>query len=377
MMKNRFKRGKHKKFQDDWEKSHEPVVEGVTFYVKYLGVEIVNMPNDEAHTSDAIKKIIHRAKYGSGKVRKVALTVTPTSLKPFDLETNEDLEEITIHRISYCTADKNNEKVFGFISCHFRTEVLECHAYLCGKRKVAEALTLTVAQAFNIAYDNWKKCRTDKTSTGSNEEREDSTSDDLSEFSLSETGSPHRKSAPQAIPGCTPDSTPSSLNGSSQGYWSSGASPLTPPTLQPPPKPTKVLTVSFDTPLISSSAPPSSTMTNHRLEKHRPPPLVFNGNGHHHHNPVDSNKQVDQVATSLTEMNLGGEVDLDDCFSKLAESRSNPGLLDINVRRSQFDADVIVHFSGTDKDRQVLLESQSKDSLFLRESQDNIIMGGL
>lgn len=377
MMKNRFKKGKHRKFQDDWEKAQEPVVEGVTFYCKYLGVEIVRLPNDEQHTSDTIKKIIHRAKYGSGKVRKVALTVTPNSLKPFDLETNEELEEIVIHRISYCTADKNNEKVFGFISCHFRTEVLECHAYLCNKRKVAEALTLTVAQAFNLAYDKWKKCRADKTSTGSTDDKDDSVSDDYSELSFTETGSPHRKSAPQAIPGCAPDSTPSPLNGTSQGYWSSGASPLTPPTLQPPPKTTKVLTVKSDAPLVSSSAPSSTVeLTNHRLDRHRPPPLVFNGNGHHH--LEDSNRRADQVASSFTDLKIGEDVvDLDDCFSKLAESRSNPGLLDINVRRSQFDADVIVHFSGTNKDRATLLESESRDSIFLKESKDNIIFNDL
>ncbi|XP_030850636.1 low density lipoprotein receptor adapter protein 1-B isoform X2 [Strongylocentrotus purpuratus] len=314
MMKNRFKKGKHRKFQDDWEKSHEPVVEGVTFFVKYLGVEIVNLPNDETHTSEAIKKIIHRAKYGSGKVRKVALTVTPTSLKPTDLETNEELEEIVIHRISYCTADKNNDKIFGFISCHFRTEVLECHAYLCQKRKVAEALALTVAQAFNLAFDVWKKSRVEKTSTGS-EEKDESTSDDCGE--LSDT----------------------------------------------------VLTVQCDTSVISSSAPPS-TVT---FEKHRPQPLVFNSHIH----LEDSNKHAHQVANSCSHIGVEDDPDLDDCFSKLAESRSNPGLLDINVRRSQFDADVIVHFSGTNMDRDTLLKSQSKDSFFLPESQDNLIVGDL
>eukprot|EP00057_Strongylocentrotus_purpuratus_P011126 XP_011665600.1 PREDICTED: low density lipoprotein receptor adapter protein 1 isoform X1 [Strongylocentrotus purpuratus] len=277
-------RGYGKEFQDDWEKSHEPVVEGVTFFVKYLGVEIVNLPNDETHTSEAIKKIIHRAKYGSGKVRKVALTVTPTSLKPTDLETNEELEEIVIHRISYCTADKNNDKIFGFISCHFRTEVLECHAYLCQKRKVAEALALTVAQAFNLAFDVWKKSRVEKTSTGS-EEKDESTSDDCGE--LSDTGSPHRKSAPQAIPGC--DST---SNGSrTQNHWSSDAST---PSLQPPPMSVcnKILTVQCDTSVISSSAPPS-TVT---FEKHRPQPLVFNSHIH----LEDSNKHAHQVANSCS-----------------------------------------------------------------------------
>ncbi|XP_054753012.2 low density lipoprotein receptor adapter protein 1-B-like [Lytechinus pictus] len=362
MIKNRFRKGKHRKFQDDWEKSHEPVVEGVTFFVKYLGVEIVNLPNDETHTAEAIKKIVHRAKYGSGKVRKVALTVTPTSLKPTDLETNEELEEIVIHRISYCTADKNNDKIFGFISCHFRTEVLECHAYLCQKRKVAEALALTVAQAFNIAYDVWKKSRAEKTSTDS-EGKDESISDDYAESSDTSTnhGSPVRKSAPQSIPGCNSTESRSPI------HWSPD---ITSPSLHPPPLSTKILSVQCDTPVISSSAPPTTL----NFEKHRPPPLVFNGHVH----LDDSNKQMHQVTNSLSNLGLeDDDGDLDDCFSKLAESRSNPGLLDINVKRSPFDADVIVHFSGTNKDRDTLLKSESKDSFFLPNSQDNLLIGNL
>ena len=29
---------------------------------------------------------------------------------------------------------------------------MECHAFLCPKRKVAQAATLTIAQAFNLAF---------------------------------------------------------------------------------------------------------------------------------------------------------------------------------------------------------------------------------
>ena len=46
-------------FQDDWERSKEPVLEGVTFYAKYLGMCLVDLPNDEAHTTDAVKRILH------------------------------------------------------------------------------------------------------------------------------------------------------------------------------------------------------------------------------------------------------------------------------------------------------------------------------
>ena len=34
---------------------------------------------------------------------------------------------------------------------------MECHAFLCPKRKTAQAATLTIAQAFNLAFDCWKE----------------------------------------------------------------------------------------------------------------------------------------------------------------------------------------------------------------------------
>lgn len=34
---------------------------------------------------------------------------------------------------------------------------MECHAFLCPKRKVTQAVTLTVAKSFNAAYEAWRK----------------------------------------------------------------------------------------------------------------------------------------------------------------------------------------------------------------------------
>ena len=39
-------------------------------------------------------------------------------------------------RISYCTADKMHDKVFAYIAQNQQNETLECHAFLCAKRKV-------------------------------------------------------------------------------------------------------------------------------------------------------------------------------------------------------------------------------------------------
>ena len=39
-------------------------------------------------------------------------------------------------RISYCTADKVHDKVFAYIAQSQHSENLECHAFLCTKRKM-------------------------------------------------------------------------------------------------------------------------------------------------------------------------------------------------------------------------------------------------
>lgn len=41
-----------------------------------------------------------------------------------------------LSRISYCTADKMHDKVFAYIAQSQHSESLECHAFLCTKRKV-------------------------------------------------------------------------------------------------------------------------------------------------------------------------------------------------------------------------------------------------
>ncbi|CAB1342507.1 unnamed protein product, partial [Coregonus sp. 'balchen'] len=40
--------------------------------------------------------------------------------------------------ISYCTADKTQDKVFAYVSQIQFNETLECHAFLCHKKKITK-----------------------------------------------------------------------------------------------------------------------------------------------------------------------------------------------------------------------------------------------
>ena len=62
---------------------------------------------------------------------------------------------LLLFRISYCSADATHDHVFAFIATNYN-ETMECHAFLCPKRKTARIVALTVAQAFDTAYEAWK-----------------------------------------------------------------------------------------------------------------------------------------------------------------------------------------------------------------------------
>ncbi|XP_070568981.1 low density lipoprotein receptor adapter protein 1-like isoform X1 [Ptychodera flava] len=341
MMKNRFgKSAKHQKLTEDPSQTVEPLLEGVTFYVKYLGMFIVDKPNDEQTTADAVKKIVSQAK-SQNRVRKVSLTITPKGIEQVDLNTKEDLETISIYRISYCTADKNHDKVFGYIARNLQNETLECHAFLCNKRKHAEELCLTVAQAFNVAFETelW-----DEQDKDSGEEIKEEIKDESSEkdrespedFTAYESGSPNKKSAPQAIPGVKPISNGTSSTKSSPSPQTSLVSSGSAFSLSPPPRHPKV---------VSSSAPSASS--SHMIERH-------------HNNNVRTAKLLDvpgqpRITTTnympgvsdatqlLDKWNITDDSNLDESFSKLAETRSNPKLHDVN--KSDSNQDIMKNYS--------------------------------
>ena len=50
-------------------------------------------------------------------------------------------------RISYCSTDTAHNSVFAFIATN-KNDTLECHAFLCPHRKMAQAATLTIAQVY-------------------------------------------------------------------------------------------------------------------------------------------------------------------------------------------------------------------------------------
>uniref|UniRef100_A0AAY4AQ54 PID domain-containing protein n=1 Tax=Denticeps clupeoides TaxID=299321 RepID=A0AAY4AQ54_9TELE len=134
--------GRHKKLPENWTDTREPLLEGVVFQLKYLGVTLVEQPKGEELSAAAVKRIVATAKASGKKLQKVTLNVSPRGIILYDSASNQLIENISIYRISYCTADKMHDKVFAFIAQSQSNETLECHAYLCTKRKVHNGLCL-------------------------------------------------------------------------------------------------------------------------------------------------------------------------------------------------------------------------------------------
>uniref|UniRef100_G3W5Y5 Low density lipoprotein receptor adapter protein 1 n=1 Tax=Sarcophilus harrisii TaxID=9305 RepID=G3W5Y5_SARHA len=148
--------GRHRKLPENWTDTRETLLEGMLFNLKYLGMTLVEQPKGEELSAAAVKRIVATAKASGKKLRKVTLQVSPRGIILHDSGTNELIENVSIYRISYCTADKMHDKVFAYIAQNQQSESLECHAFLCSKRKMAQAVTLTVAQAFKVAFELWQ-----------------------------------------------------------------------------------------------------------------------------------------------------------------------------------------------------------------------------
>lgn len=105
-------------------------------------------------------------------MQRINLSVCPKGIETFDVVTGCVMHQVSIYKISYCSADANHSNVFAFIggtgfgrpeSCHDENDTLTCYAFLCAKRKIAHNLTLTVAKNFQRAYDLWQKAEQRKT----------------------------------------------------------------------------------------------------------------------------------------------------------------------------------------------------------------------
>merc|ERR1719422_2799298 len=91
----------HEKLEEECCQTSECVLEGVTFYVAYLGSCIVAKPSGEETTSQAVNTIVAMAKKLDKKLERVALTISLQGIRMVNCATGDTHLEFSIYRFYY------------------------------------------------------------------------------------------------------------------------------------------------------------------------------------------------------------------------------------------------------------------------------------
>lgn len=125
----------------------------IPYNAKFLGSTEVEQPKGTEVVRDAVRKLKfarHIKKSEGQKIPKVELQISIYGVKILEPKTKEVQHNCQLHRISFCADDKTDKRIFTFIC-----KDAESHKHLCyvfDSEKCAEEITLTIGQAFNLAY---------------------------------------------------------------------------------------------------------------------------------------------------------------------------------------------------------------------------------
>ncbi|XP_031832789.2 PTB domain-containing engulfment adapter protein 1 [Nomia melanderi] len=128
----------------------------IAYLVKYLGSIEVDQPKGIEVVKEAICKLkLKQIRKGEGtKPPKVELTISIDGVAIQEPKTKTSpkriMHQYPLHRISYCADDKGEKKFFSFIAKEEDAERHTCFVFVSDK--LAEEITLTIGQAFDLAY---------------------------------------------------------------------------------------------------------------------------------------------------------------------------------------------------------------------------------
>ncbi|XP_048876949.1 PTB domain-containing engulfment adapter protein 1-like isoform X3 [Brienomyrus brachyistius] len=125
----------------------------IAYNAKFLGHTEVDQPKGTEVVKDAIRKLKfqrHIKKSEGQKIPKVELQISIYGVKILDPKTKDVQHNCQLHRISFCADDKTDKKIFTFICKDSESNKHLC--YVFDSEKCAEEITLTIGQAFELAY---------------------------------------------------------------------------------------------------------------------------------------------------------------------------------------------------------------------------------
>jgi len=150
------KEKKEKKSKEDKKWLHRPenLTSGhIAYLVKFLGSTEVDQPKGIEVVKDGIRKLkfSQQLKKAEGaKTPKVELTVSVDGVTIQEPKSKKIQHQYPLNRISYCADDKAEKRFFSFIAKEADSEKHTCFVFVSDK--LAEEITLTIGQAFDLAY---------------------------------------------------------------------------------------------------------------------------------------------------------------------------------------------------------------------------------
>lgn len=125
----------------------------IPYNAKFLGSTEVEQPKGTEVVRDAVRKLKfarHIKKSEGQKIPKVELQISIYGVKILEPKTKEIQHNCQLHRISFCADDKTDKRIFTFICKDSESNKHLC--YVFDSEKCAEEITLTIGQAFDLAY---------------------------------------------------------------------------------------------------------------------------------------------------------------------------------------------------------------------------------
>lgn len=126
----------------------------VVYLVKFLGNVEVEQPKGLEIVKDSIKKLEfqeHLKRSEGEKIKRVELTISIDGVAIRDPKSKLNIHQFPLHRISYCADDKSERKFLSFITkVQDGSDRHECFVFVSDK--LSEEITLTIGQAFDLAY---------------------------------------------------------------------------------------------------------------------------------------------------------------------------------------------------------------------------------
>lgn len=125
----------------------------VAYLVKFYGKTEANQPKGIEVVKESIQKLKfnNQLKMSEGsKIPKVEITISVDGVAIQDPKTKHISYQYPLHQISYCADDKSDKKLFCFIAKEPNSD--KHSSFVFASDKNAEEITLTIGQAFDLAY---------------------------------------------------------------------------------------------------------------------------------------------------------------------------------------------------------------------------------